>query len=252
MTLRAIHADFPGPAPEPDEAAERILRLKRRRRDGLEAAVVLGAALAAAVVWEPAFTAALAAGLLTAVAVGALAHVLLSDLLDDFAMYPGLSGQPEVAERQHRLIQPDRLTSLARQLRRLIDDGPPPAPWMGVEPLVIKARVRAARPRLVAVADALERGETADPVAVARLWTLLRVGIASPLYNQALSPDQLDVILRQALWRMAVDGRPVTPAPYRRASAFHGAHRETGDEPLQQQVEHERDRHGHEDRRGLQ
>jgi hypothetical protein len=145
MTLCALHADFPGPAPEPGEAAERILRLKRRRRDGLGAAVVLGAALAAAAVWEPAFTAAVAAGLLTAVAVGGLAQVLLSDLLDEFAMYPCMSGQPEVAEHQQRLIQPDRLASLARQLRRLTDEGPPSATSTstGVEALVIKARVRA-------------------------------------------------------------------------------------------------------------
>lgn len=215
MTLCALNADFPGPAPEPGEAAERILRLKARRRDGLRAAVVLCVALAAAVVWEPGFAAAAAAGLAAAIAVSGWAHVLLSELLDEFAMYPCMSGQPDVAERQRRLIQPDKLASLAGQLRRLTDDGPSPGTWMGVEALVIKARVYAMRPRLLAIADALEQGGTADPVTVARLWTLLRVGITSPLYSRTLTADQLDVILRQALWRMAVDGCPVTPAPRR-------------------------------------
>jgi hypothetical protein len=204
MTLRTLNADFPGPAPEPDEAEKRILRLKLRQREGLEAAVVLGAALAAAVIWEPAFTAAAAAGLVVAVAVGGCAHAVLSDLLDELAMYPCMSAQREVAERQRRLIQPDRRALLARQLRRLVDEGPPPTTLTGIEALVFKARIRAARPRLLAVADALERDATADAVTVARLSTLLRVGTASPLYNHAVSADQLDVILRHALWRMAV------------------------------------------------
>jgi hypothetical protein len=188
MTLGALNADFPGPPPEPGDAAERIMRLKARRRDGLQAVVVLCVALAAAVVSEPAFTATAAAGLVAALVVSGWAHALLSDLLDEFAMYPCMSGQPDVAERQRRLIQPDRLASLARHLYRLTDDGPPPATWTGVEALVIKARVSAVRPRLLAVADALEHGETADPVAVARLWTLLRVGITSPLTTARSRP----------------------------------------------------------------
>ncbi len=55
----------------------------------------------------------------------------------------------------------------------------------------------------------------ADPVAVARLWMLLRSGIASPLYNTTLAADELDVILRQALWRILVTDRrvPVTTRP---------------------------------------
>jgi hypothetical protein len=227
MTLRALNADFPGPPPEPGEAAERILRLKTRRRDGVHAAIVLCVGLATAVVWEPAFIAAAAAGLVTALAVGGLAHVLLADLLDEFAMYPCMSGQPEVAERQRRLIQPDRLASLARQLRGLINEGPSPAEWMDVDALVVNARVRAVAPLLLAVADTLERCETADPVAVARLRRLLRVGITSPLYDRTLTAHQLDVILRQALWRMAVDGRPVTPSPRLSTSTVDAACRTT-------------------------
>lgn len=210
MSLVALNADFPGRGPTPAEAERRVLRLKTRRHDSVEAAVVLSAALAAAVMWEPAFTAAAAAGLVAALAVGGFAQAVLSDLLDEYAMYPSLSKQPEVAERQRRLIQPSALASLARRLRRLIDEGTQPATGADVESLVIGARVNAVRPRLLAVVEALECGGTADPVAVARLWMLLRAGIVSPLYNSALTVDQLDAILRQALWRMAVDGRPVT------------------------------------------
>jgi hypothetical protein len=204
MTLRALNADFPGPPPEPREAAERLRRLKARRRDALQAALVLLAALGAAIAWEPAFTAATAAGLVAALVIAGIAHAMLSDLLDELAMYPSLSGQPEVAERQRRLIEPDRLAALATQLHRIVDEGPPSAGMTSIDALVIKARVHAVRPRLLAVADALEGGRTADPVAVARLWMLVRAGMASPHAGRALTAEQLDVILRQTLFRLTV------------------------------------------------
>lgn len=83
---------------------------------------------------------------------------------------------------------------------------------------MIKSRLHAVRPRLLAVAEALDRVVTADPVAVARLWTLLRLGMTSPPHSGTLTAEQLDVILRQALWRMAVDRRPIALAQRRSRS----------------------------------
>jgi hypothetical protein len=128
-------------------------------------------------------------------------------------MYPCMSQLSDVADRQRRLVEPVHVRALARSLRKLGDERPGAAVGAsaGFEALVIRSRVRAVRPRLMEIADALEREETADPVAIARLWTLLRVGIASPLYNTTLAAEQLDVILRQTLWRIvAGDQRPTT------------------------------------------
>ena len=72
----------------------------------------------------------------------------------------------------------------------------------GFEQFAIRARVEAVRPKLLAVADALEQEPGTDPVAVARLRTLVRSGIVSPLYNTTLPAELLDVILSQALYRI--------------------------------------------------
>jgi hypothetical protein len=209
MALHALNADFPGPAPEPGPAAERIVRLKDRGREAAECAVVLVPLLVATIVWNPPFIAPIGAGLLGALVVAVLSQVFLTDLLDECAMYPCMSRQPDIADRQRRLVEPDQLRELALALRKLTDERTRTVRSAGVEDLVIRARVRAVRPRLLQVADALEREQRADPVAVARLWMLLRSGIASPLYNTTLAADELDVILRQALWRMLDSDRRV-------------------------------------------
>jgi len=207
MALHALNADFPGPAPEPGPAAERIVRLKDRGREGAECAMVLVPLLVATIVWHPPFIAPIGAGLLGALVVAVLSQVLLTDLLDEYAMYPCMSRQPDVAERQRRLVEPNQLRELALVLRKLTDERTGTVRGAGVEDLVIRARVRAVRPRLLHVADALERERGADPVAVARLWMLLRNGVASPLYNTTLAADELDVILRQALWGIDIADR---------------------------------------------
>jgi hypothetical protein len=211
MALLTLNADFPGPAPEPQQAAERIARLKGRRRDGLRSALLLSAPLMVAASWAPSIVPAIGAGLFAALVVAGLSHAVLSDFLDDCAMYPCMSGHDDVAARRRRLVEPVQVRSLAHCLRKLTDERPGAAVGAsaGFEALVIRSRVRAVRPRLLEIADALERERTADPVAIARLWRLLRSGVASPLYNTTLAAEQLDVVLRQALWRIrSGDHRP--------------------------------------------
>ena len=204
MALLTLNADFPGPAPEPQQAAERIARLKARRRDGLRSGLLLSASLTVAVAWAPSIVPTIGAGLFAALVVAGLSHAMLCDFLDDCAMYPCMSGHDDVAARQRRLVEPVQVRALAHSLRKVGDERPGAAVGAsaGFEALVIRSRVRAARPRLLEIAEALEREQTADPVAIARLWTLLRIGVASPLYNTTLAAEQLDVVLRQALWRI--------------------------------------------------
>jgi hypothetical protein len=210
MALLTLNADFPGPAPEPQQAAERIARLKARRRDGLRSALLLSAPLTVAASWAPSIAPAIGAGLFAALVVAGLSHAVLSAFLDDCAMYPCMSGDDDVAARQRRLVEPVQVRSLAHSLRTLTDDRPGAAVGAsaGFEALVIRGRVSAVRPRLLEIADALEREPTADPVAIARLWTLLRSGVRSPLYNTTLAAEQLDVVLRQALWQIRSSHRP--------------------------------------------
>ena len=202
MALHVFHADFPGPPPEPARATERIRGLQSRRREGVDGALALTCALVAAVVWQPMLVPAIAAGVLASLALACMSHITLRDLVDECAMYPSMSAQPEVARRHARLAAPAQRRALARSLRQLADDGGRTGAAAGFEQFAIRARVVAVRPKLLAVADALEREPGTDPVAVARLWTLVRSGIVSPVYNTTLPAELLDVILSQALYRL--------------------------------------------------
>ena len=202
MALHVLHADFPGPAPEPGKAAERIRILKSRRRDGVDGTLALAFALVAAVLWQPMLVPPVAAGLLSSLAHACVSQITLGDLVDEYAMYPSMSAQPDVASRHARLAASGQRRSLARSLRQLADERARTGAAAGFEQFAIRARVEAVRPKLLAVADALEQEPGTDPVAVARLRTLVRSGIVSPLYNTTLPAELLDVILSQALYRI--------------------------------------------------
>jgi hypothetical protein len=209
MAFCALHADFPGEPPKLAHAEARIATLKRRRRDSLEAALVLSVAIVLAILWSQTTVAALLAGLVAALASAGLAHMTLSDLVAECALFAGMGSLPDVARRQSQLVAPERRHQLAVSLRKLADDRAPTAVagWPGSPQVWIPRRVTAARTRLLDLAWTLDRAERADPIAVARLEKLLRDGIFSPLYNPTVPAEELDVILRQLRWRLVIEDR---------------------------------------------
>ena len=202
MALHVLHAEFPGPPPEPARATERIRDLQSRRRDGVDGTLTLACALVAAVVWQPMLVPVIAAGLVASLALAGMSHIALRDLVDECAMFPSMSAQPDIARRHARLAAPGQRRALARSLRQLADHDARTGAQAGFEQFAIRARIEAVRPKLLAVAAALDQEPGPDPVALARLWTLVRSGIVSPLYNTTLPAELLDVILSQALYRL--------------------------------------------------
>lgn len=69
---------------------------------------------------------------------------------------------------------------------------------------VAEDRSRRVRYQLIEIAAAVECADRPDPVTLARLWLLLGDIPESPLYNPARPAAELDQILHQARWSLAM------------------------------------------------
>jgi hypothetical protein len=98
--------------------------------------------------------------------------------------------------RRARLVSERERRSLAQGLRAVCKaaaDQTPGVTWS----VLLRSRAVPLRAELLELAAMLERAQDPDWACVAALRELLRDGARSPLYNPALDPRQLAVILGQ-------------------------------------------------------
>jgi hypothetical protein len=148
--------------------------------------------------------AALAGAAVLATTIELAAHKLVRS----YAVRPELSAIPEVARVRARLSDAAHRDRLAAELRRCAH---PRVRSRREAPLVPPERLALARTGLLALADALEAAEHADPAVLQEIRVLLRDGTRSPLLNTGIADRELGATLRRALFRLATDPAPDSP-----------------------------------------
>lgn len=180
-------------APEIEAAAREVVAL--RQIASAQIALGLAAALAAAltVAFDTRLAVALGAGAALGVLLAAASATNQRALVADLALSREAYVIPEVRRYGQKLTEVEVRRALARSiagvLRAVATDG------AGV---YLADRVVAQAPALAGLARALvEPGNLVDPTAMVACEQLLTDGRASPLMNPALSPTELDAVLRR-------------------------------------------------------
>jgi hypothetical protein len=204
-------------------ARTRLTELHHRTLAAIEWCVAL--VILAGVLWlvgshDLAFS--VAAGALTAVAVGALAADERRRVLLGLVVQGDATSIPDVRALADRLAHdPGERRRVAASLRAAAHAertaGRTPAP-------ISLDRVRVFAPRMLAIADAIaEEGRSVEPTAIALCRTLLSDGATSPLYNTNLPERELDrllAVVEAGIAPPALAGREPSPAVAREPASL--------------------------------
>jgi hypothetical protein len=185
---------------DPAASAARLQTLTAWRR-GTRLALLAAPAAAVAGPVAPAVVA-VAFGL--ALAACALTELTRRDTLRACVLHPELCELPAVARERARLTAPDRRRRLARTLRRVAVYRPGSAQERRLTPYPLE-RLAAARPGLLAVADAVETASRPDPALLVEIEELLCDGSRSPLLRTDIPIPELGAALDRVRVRLSDD-----------------------------------------------
>ena len=192
-------------------SAARLQTLTAWRRGARVALVVAPAAGAAGPVAPAAAAVAAAAAFAVALAACALTELTRRDTLRACVLHPELRQLPAVARERSRLTDAAQRRRLARALRRVAVYRPRSVQERRLTPYPLE-RLAAARPGLLALADAVEATAHPDPAVLVEIDELLRDGSRSPLLRTDIPLPQLSLALDRARQRLAADTQTPTAA----------------------------------------
>ena len=194
---------FPAdPPPEPQTVQSSLNTLNGWRQASAATAIVTAALLPFAISWHVSYLAAIYCALIAAASLTVCCQLTWHTRIASLAIHPQLAHLPELAHTRRRLVSNRSRRALAHRLRSTAAAPQPPARsdcW----PL-LRDRVAAERPQLLAIAAALEQAPDPDATCVALIRELLTDG-RSPLYDIRVPAADLHTTLKRVRGGLLVE-----------------------------------------------